>query len=158
MIAQSTFHKTRKDAPQHKEIPPDHPGIVYIDVRAWHVPEYAGADFVLMPRDIVLHVDGWHDQGTLRCHEVTDPAVQARRTNLGHYFPRGEETRHMPDSPFTPGGEPLTKGGDPRRDMTPLEIAAYKRAAKPDGQGNRGPKGQPDPRVQPPPQPRTPPK
>jgi hypothetical protein len=72
--------------------------------------------------------------------------------------PDHEETRRMPDSPFTPGGEPLTKGGDPRRDMTPLEIAAHKRTAKPDGQGSRGPKGEPDPRVQPPPQPRTPPK
>jgi hypothetical protein len=37
---------------------------------------------------VVLHVDGWHDQHTLRCHEVTDPGVLARRTNLGHYFPR----------------------------------------------------------------------
>jgi hypothetical protein len=82
------FFERRNDAPQSKEIPPDHPGIVYVDVRAWNAPEYAGADFVLMPQGVVLHVDGWHDQHTLRCHEVTDPGVLARRTNLGHYFPR----------------------------------------------------------------------
>jgi hypothetical protein len=152
------FHENRKDAPAHKEVPSDEPGIVFVDVPTSDAPEYAGADFVLMPRDIVLHADGWHDRRVLRCHEVTDPAVLARKANLGHYFPRREETRPMTDPPFCPGGQPLTRGGDPDRDMTPLEIAAHKRAPKPGGAGTRGPKGQPDPRIEPPPQPRTPPK
>jgi hypothetical protein len=85
----SIIYARRQDAPAHLDtFTSDDSGSFYHDLREDGAPEYVGADFVIISRDRVAHVDGWLDQHTLRCHWVTDPAVLARKANLPHYGPR----------------------------------------------------------------------